>query len=46
MIRWAGHVWRMNENRIARRIEKWEPNGKKTRGQQRKRWKDATIGEV
>jgi hypothetical protein len=36
----------MDDNRIARLIEKWEPIGKKTRGQQRQRWKDATIGEV
>ena len=29
VIRWAGHVWRMDNNRIARRIDKWQPTGKK-----------------
>ena len=46
VIRWAGHVWRMDNNRIARRVERWQPTGKRTRGQQKARWKDSAIGEV
>jgi Reverse transcriptase (RNA-dependent DNA polymerase) len=46
IIRWAGHVWRMDNNRIARRVDRWEPTGKKSKGQQKPRWKDVTIGEV
>ena len=46
IIRWAGHVWRMDSKRIAARIEKWTPNGTRTKGCQKPRWKDAAIGEV
>jgi hypothetical protein len=46
IIRWAGHVWRMDDSRIARRIERWQPTGKRSRGKQKQRWKDAAIGEV
>ena len=46
IIRWAGNVWRMDNNRIERRVERWQPTGKRTRGHQKQRWKDAAIGEV
>jgi hypothetical protein len=46
IIRWAGHVWRMDDSRIARRIERWQPIGKRSRGKQKSRWKDVAIEEV
>ena len=46
IIRWAGHVFRMDNKRLARRVERWQPTGSRTRGQQRARWKDKAIGEA
>ena len=46
IIRWAGHVCRMDDSRIARRIERWQPSGKRSRGRQKSRWKDVAIEEV
>ena len=36
----------MDDSRIARRIERWQPIGKRSRGKQKSRWKDAAIEEV
>jgi hypothetical protein len=37
-IAWLGHVMRMDDKRIPRRILQWKPIGTRTRGRQRKRW--------
>ena len=39
-LRWLGHLMRMNENRIAKKRWNWIPNGRRSRGRPRKRWKD------
>ena len=39
-LRWLGHLMRMNENRIAKKRWNWAPNGRRSRGRPRKRWKD------
>ena len=36
----------MEESRIAGRIERLQPTCKRSRGQQKQRWKDAAIGKV
>lgn len=41
--RWAGHVARQPDDRWSKKIEKWEPDGKRKRGKPSKRWKDDII---
>ena len=36
-IRWAGHVWRMDESRIARSVEEWLPTGRRRAGRPMKK---------
>lgn len=38
--RWAGHVARYEENRIARITEKFESKMKRSSGRPKNRWKD------
>jgi hypothetical protein len=37
-IAWLGHVMRMDEKRIPKRVFKWKPTGRRIRGRPRKRW--------
>jgi len=37
-IAWLGHVMRMDDKRTPKRILKWKPIGRRTRGRTRKRW--------
>ena len=38
---WAGHVSRRTDNRWTQRLTQWQPrDGKRSRGRQRKRWRD------
>jgi hypothetical protein len=37
-IAWLGHVMRMDERRIHKRVFEWKPTGRRIRGRQRKRW--------
>lgn len=43
VIRWAGHLWRMDQERIARRVDTWEG---KSKGKVKPRWIDNAIGEI
>ena len=36
----------MDDSRIAMRIERWQPIGKRSRDKQKSRWKDVAIKEV
>ena len=36
----------MDDSRIARRIERWQPIGKRSRDKQKPRWKDVAIEKV
>jgi hypothetical protein len=37
-IAWLGHVMRMDDKRISKRILQWKPIGTRIRGRPRKRW--------
>jgi hypothetical protein len=37
-ITWLGHVMRMDEKRIPKRVIEWKPTGRRIRGRPRKRW--------
>ena len=38
---WAGHLARMNPNRLARKVTEWTPRqGKRTPGRPKRRWRD------
>lgn len=39
-MRWAGHVARMEEDRMPQRAMNWVPNGRRPRGRPRQRWED------
>ena len=44
-LRWLGHVYRMDENRISKQALKWSPaDGRKKRGRPRKNW-NATVSD-
>ena len=44
-LRWLGHLMRMDGNGIAKKRWDWIPEGRRSRGRPRKRWKDG-IEEV
>uniref|UniRef100_H3B235 Reverse transcriptase domain-containing protein n=1 Tax=Latimeria chalumnae TaxID=7897 RepID=H3B235_LATCH len=52
LLKWAGHVYRMNEERYPKMVVKWRPQGKQPRGRLWKRWSDkvkedlALVGEL
>jgi hypothetical protein len=37
-IAWLGHVMRMDEKRIPKRVFEWKPTCRRIRGRPRKRW--------
>jgi hypothetical protein len=37
-LRWYGHVWRMEDCRIVRRVTEWNPQGKRRHGNIWKDW--------
>jgi hypothetical protein len=37
-IAWLGHVMRMDERGIPKRVFEWKPTGRRIRGRPRKRW--------
>ena len=45
-IRWIGHVERMNDNRISRRIYTASMTGRRKQGRPRKRWKDEIVEDL
>lgn len=45
-IRWFGHMKRMGEDRLPRKMEEMRIEGRRPRGRPRRRWKDAVVNEV
>jgi hypothetical protein len=39
-MKWAGHVARMGDSRVAYRVLMWRPEGKKTLARPRRRWEE------
>jgi hypothetical protein len=45
-LEWLGHVMRMNETRVARKILDDKPGGKRRRGRPRRRWLDVVEADL
>ena len=45
-LRWLGHVSRMDENNVARKVFEAVPQGVRSRGRPRLRWKDAVTADI
>ena len=41
-----GHLYRMEEYRMVRRIFEWIPMGKRSRGHPRNRWQDEVLQDI
>ena len=41
LMKWAGHIARLKDNRWTKRCTEWQPRrGKRTRGRPSRRWQD------
>ena len=45
-LTWLGHVTRMHQTRLPRRLLHWEPRGLRRPGRQRMRWKDTVSRDL
>lgn len=45
-LTWLGHVSRMADTRLPRRLLLWEPRGRRRPGRQRMRWRDAVSRDL
>ncbi|XP_030746469.1 uncharacterized protein LOC115875208 [Sitophilus oryzae] len=45
-LKWYGHVQRMEESRIPKKILNWTPQGKRKRGRPRWSWRGGIDGDI
>jgi hypothetical protein len=45
-LRWLGHVYRMNSERLAKEICEWKPLGMQTAGRPKNRWEDDVMRDL
>ena len=45
-LKWWGHLHRMEEYRMVRRIFEWSPMGKRSKGYPRDRWQDEVLKDI
>jgi hypothetical protein len=45
-IAWLGHLMRMDEKRITKRVLEWKPTGRRIRERPRKRWVEDTEEDI
>jgi hypothetical protein len=43
-LKWYGHVQRMEEGRLPKRVMKWNPPGRRKRGRPKHTWVEAIRG--
>jgi hypothetical protein len=42
-LRWFGHVQRMEDNRMVKKLTNWKPFGKRPAGRPKNRWIDGIL---
>ncbi|PSN47698.1 hypothetical protein C0J52_12165 [Blattella germanica] len=45
-LRWFGHVHRLPEERVVKRIYKWKPFGTRAQGRPKSRWEDDVVEDL
>lgn len=45
-LRWAGHIFRRDDNSILKQVWEGNPEGRRPRGRPKKRWKDEVIADM
>ena len=42
-LRWLGHLARVNDENVAKRVYEWNPEDSRRRGRPKLRWKDSVL---
>ncbi|XP_046687955.1 uncharacterized protein LOC124373648 [Homalodisca vitripennis] len=45
-IRWLGHLTRMNDNRVVKKVAEWTPANTRPKGRPRMRWRDDVVADL
>ncbi|XP_046663031.1 uncharacterized protein LOC124355923 [Homalodisca vitripennis] len=45
-IRWLGHLTRMNDNRVVKKVAEWTPPNTRPKGRPRMRWRDDVVADL
>lgn len=45
-IRWLGHLSRMNDSRVVKKVAEWTPANTRPKGRPRKRWREDVVADL